>query len=142
MAVFSAIYILASVTFFKLDMGDASLVYANILNLSARIAYCVSFCTHYFTRNDARQVLHWRTVFPSWSLLITAMASYGVVKYSEKTFGMERVLRSGKRSPFLLLSRPVFLHVCVGGGAALLCVGVWWISSGRKLIRSRRPKNE
>ncbi|KAG6809832.1 hypothetical protein H0H92_014586 [Tricholoma furcatifolium] len=139
MAVFSVVYIVAAVSFFNLKLGDASLVYANILNLSVRIAYTGAFATSFFARNGARQLLRWRAVLPKMQLWLCAAVSAVLIKTSAI------VLKVGASGTGLgVLRVPVLLHIGVGGVLGLVNIATWWLYSGRylSLPGRTRPKTQ
>ncbi|RDB21551.1 Oligosaccharide translocation protein RFT1 [Hypsizygus marmoreus] len=140
MAGFSVIYILAAVTLSRFHVGDASLVYANVLNLTLRIIYCTHFITSFFTRRGARHVLQFSTVVSGWPLVFTATASTVLIHISEIKLGITTMIDGGQKIP--LLSTPVLLHIGFGACLAFLCLGVWWFSSGRHLSLPHRAKAE
>ncbi|KAF8645628.1 hypothetical protein AX16_007710 [Volvariella volvacea WC 439] len=49
MTLFSVIYISSAITFYNFGIGDSSLVYANIINLGARIIYALRFASVFFS---------------------------------------------------------------------------------------------
>ncbi|KAH0579724.1 hypothetical protein H2248_002564 [Termitomyces sp. 'cryptogamus'] len=136
MAIFSAVYIVAAVSFFNLQLGDVSLVYANILNLSARIAYTGTFITSFFARCGARQLLNWRAVIPVTQVLFCVTASAIQILWSALFL---RVEASGPEAGF---EREMFLHIGIGGLLGATNLLMWWIYSGRhmSLPRANRPK--
>ncbi|KAG6824942.1 hypothetical protein H0H87_010710, partial [Tephrocybe sp. NHM501043] len=98
-----------------MKLGDASLVYANILNLSVRIAYTGSFITSFFKQRGARALISWRAVVPNAPLLLCAAASAVLIRTSAVTLG---VVAPGAK---LALTRtPVLLHIAVGGVLGLV----------------------
>ena len=137
MGAFSVLYITAAVTLFKLDFGDPSLVYANILNLSVRIMYSVHFVTSFYERRKARHVLRWSTIIPPWSLVLSASVSWIVIKLYEVRFGIVPVSRA---SGISLKSIPVLIHVGIGASMAFTCFGIWWMSFGRYLRFPEKSK--
>ncbi|KAG5650470.1 hypothetical protein H0H81_012133 [Sphagnurus paluster] len=128
MAAFSVVYIFAAISFFRLHLGDAALVYANILNLSVRIVYTASFTTSFFARRGARNLLHWRSVIPGTPFLAIATASAVGIRVSSVVFKIET---AGK------MTLPVLFHVGVGGAMGLATIGVWWLTAGRHLALPR-----
>ncbi|KAF8797724.1 RTF domain-containing protein [Phlegmacium glaucopus] len=139
---FSVIYILATICLYRLGLGDASLVYANIFNLSARITYCLHFVSTYFTNQGSQQrAFRWSDALPSWSLSITCALSSVLLRLSRKQFNAERLATDLGRSA--ILDKFVLLHVGFGVALAITCLGTWWKSSGRYLDLSvRRSKKE
>jgi len=142
MIAFSVIYILATICLYRLGLGDASLVYANILNLSARITYCLHFVSTYFTNQDSLQhAFCWSDALPSWTLCITCTLSAVLLRLSRKQLDVERLATDLGRSA--ILNKSVLLHVGIGVALAITCLGAWWKSSGQYLDLSvRRSKKE
>ena len=122
------IYITTAVLLFRLDIGDASLVYANIFNLGMRIAYATWFASAFFPTG----ILRWKNVLPNRKLLLVCGLSAVVVRLTR--------VKVDKREQ--ILSLPVAIHVLAGGIMFLCCVGTWWITSGRKLRIRRTTKTE
>lgn len=131
MVAFSIIYILAAICLYRLGLGDTSLVYANILNLSARITYCLHFASTYFTNQCSQQYAFRRLVLPSWTLCITCTLSAVLFHLSKKQLDAERLAADLGRSA--ILNKSVLLHVGIGVTMTITCLWVWWRSSGRYL---------
>ena len=138
---FSAIYIGSAIAFYTLRMGDASLVYANIVNLSARIVYSLRYATNFFNEPNSA-VFRRRDTLPSRGLCVVSALSAVVIQLSQRRLGADKITSQlGKRA---LLDPSVLLHVGVCGSLALVCLGTWWRTSGRYLSFSsfRRDKVE
>ena len=138
MVAFSIIYILATICLYRLGLGDTSLVYANVLNLSARITYCLHFVSTYFIfqQHTFRRL----DVLPSWTLGITCTLSAVLIHLSGKQFDAERLAAELGRSA--VLNKFVSLHVGIGVVLSIMCLGAWWKSSGRYLDLSVRHSKE
>lgn len=138
---FSAIYIGSAIVFYTLGHSDASLVYANIVNLSARIVYSLRYATNFF--NEPKfPLFRWRDTLPSRSLCVVSASSAIIIQLSQRRFKADKLASElGKRA---LLDPSVLLHVGVCGLLALVCLGTWWRTSGRYLSFSsfRRDKVE
>ncbi|KAJ7611578.1 Rft protein-domain-containing protein [Roridomyces roridus] len=140
MAVFSVIYIGAAVQLYNMQLGDPSLVYANIINLSARIAYAVYFVSIYFTNNNARASLTWSQALPHWKLTLACLISWAVVGQSERRLDvLGTVVRAGAGFS-VLLNKNVLLHVGLGGVMGCVCLATWWITDGPRLIAQWRGR--
>ncbi|KAF7305153.1 hypothetical protein MKEN_01230500 [Mycena kentingensis (nom. inval.)] len=143
MAVFSVIYISAAIQLYSWNFGDTALVYANIINLTARIAYAAHFTTAFFSAHNARSVLRWRRAMPGWRFASACLFAWGAIKESERRMDMVGAVASTGSGLGVLRSRNVVLHVGVGGVLGCGCLLVWWISEGRALVRQwRRHKLE
>lgn len=140
MLAFSVIYILSATALYNMGFGDTSLVYANIVNLTARIWYTATFIVAYFGKRVKSHQLGFANVVPGWTFSGMVGLSFLVISRNEaRQHLVEQVQRLG-RSAFL--STPVLGHVALGGGLGLLCVGVWWITEGRQLVARERIKAE
>ena len=140
MAGFSVIYISAAVTLYALQLGDAALVYANILNLSVRIIYSVHFISSFFSNHNALGVLTWTRALPGWPVILTSGLSAVFIWASATRLEVLEVVKEGGRTT--LFSLPVVIHVIVGGIMGLVCLTAWWMSSGRYLSIPGRTKLE
>lgn len=130
MIIFSGIYIFAVILFYQQGFGDTSLVYANIVNLSARILYARRFIFRYFSSQHIR----WRQeIAPSNALCFLSALSWAVLNYTGRLFGVEE---AG------LFSSKTIIHVGLGGLLALVNVGVWWYTTGKYRITRSIRKSE
>ena len=162
MFAFSVIYISTAVFLYRLGWGDVSLIYANCVSLSARVAYCLAFSKRFFspsstttpqgatTSKDTRttkgtqataQSPEFRLAggLPRLPFLIAVSVSAVIIQLSSKHFNAAAALVNGGK--FVLVQRDVLKHVVVGGALGVGCLGVWWVSSGKKVletVRSRR----
>ncbi|KAF5371207.1 hypothetical protein D9758_004092 [Tetrapyrgos nigripes] len=80
MILFSLIYITAAVGLYTIGLGDSALVYANIINLSARILYAVRFCDTFFKNMQAPYtsgppILDWKETLPDKAILGALLVS-------------------------------------------------------------------
>ncbi|KAJ7771594.1 Rft protein-domain-containing protein [Mycena metata] len=144
MAGFSVIYIGAAVQLYGWHFGDSSLVYANIINLSARIVYAVFFVSAFFSAYNARSVLAWRNTLPGYSLSTACCVSWAVVRQSARRLDIPGTVARSGAGISVLMNKNVLVHVATGGVFGVLCLGVWWYTEGRQhLALSRaRPKTE
>ena len=145
MVAFSIIYILATICLYHLGLGDTSLVYANILNLSARITYCLHFVSTYFANQYSQQHAFRRLdALPSWILCITCTLSAILIHLSKKQLDAEHLAAELGRSA--ILNKSVLLHVGIGITLSITCLWVWWRTwrlSGRYLgLSVRHGKKE
>lgn len=136
MAGFSVFYISAAVLLFSLQLGDASLVYANILNLSVRIIYSAHFITSFYASHGARHVIDWRQVLPRWPLFLSTASSVVIIKI----IGIKLGITNG--GDLSLARMPVLIYLGVGASMASISLLAWWMSSGRYLSVPRRVKAE
>lgn len=124
---FSIIYILGALSFYALQFGDSSLVYANIINLSSRVVWSLHFVTSYFQSRGGSIKL--AKVVPGRAFLIVSAFSAVLVRYSESTQQItEKLASQGKGAIF---ESPFMIHTALGLTLAMLCVLTWWTSSGR-----------
>lgn len=138
MAGFSTIFILTTIGLYALGLGDASLVYANIINLSARIAYSLHFISSYFKYYNAGELLRWQDIIPSRSLIASLLISFSMIHYHERRWDI--LGNAGEQNAFLNVT--VLMHIGLGGLLGLTCVAIWWFHSGRYLISYYRMKAE
>ncbi|KAH6904536.1 RTF domain-containing protein [Coprinopsis sp. MPI-PUGE-AT-0042] len=133
MVAFSAIYIAVTILLYRAGFGDVSLIYANIINLSARIFYCLSFAVSFFALQPQPQASPpWTTMLPSPFFVVASLVSLFLVQFSKERFGVEAIVRSQGRG--LIFAPAVLIHIAVGGVLALSCLGIWWIQQGRHIV--------
>jgi oligosaccharide translocation protein RFT1 len=128
MGIFSVIYICAALLMYRLQFGDAALVYANIINLFARIVFSLHFVTAYFSMHGASDLLEWSVVRPNRRHLLLVILSALLIWLSQRNCDMHT---GGTGVAF---SVPVLLHVCLGGVLASICISTWWVCCGRALV--------
>ncbi|KAJ3877805.1 Rft protein-domain-containing protein [Lentinula edodes] len=131
MVLFTMLYVTSAIVLYRLDLGDAALVYANIINLSARIIYACHFSHTFFITHNASSTLKWREVLPPWSLVFGLAMSALSIHLSETMYGATKTVQ--KEGRIGILSRPVLIHVAVGGILALSC-GILWAWSVRRFL--------
>ncbi|KAJ7702201.1 Rft protein-domain-containing protein [Mycena rosella] len=143
MAAFSVIYIGAAIQLYGWQFGDTALVYANIINLSARIAYAVHFVSSFFSAHGARSALSWGKALPGWRLVVACCVSWAAVRQSERRLRvLETTARAGAGIS-ILMNKTVLVHVATGGTLGCVCLATWWFTEGRHLVtRGGRPKTE
>jgi len=138
MAGFSTIYISAAIALYAMGFGDRSLVYANIINLSARIFYCLHFISYYFRSRRAGDLFLWKDLTPSPRLILLSVLSTFVIQYHQQKRDISRIIQVDGRTA--LLNVFVLTHVGLGGLLALVCITVWWMSFGFGLSRRDHSK--
>ncbi|KAF9239617.1 Rft-1-domain-containing protein [Melanogaster broomeanus] len=135
---FSALYILSATALYNLGFGDTSLVYANIVNLTARIWYTAFFILAYFGERMQFPPFRLADLVPKWKFLVIVGLSYVAISYNEaRQHLFEHVQQLGRKA---LLSMLVLSHLALGGGLGLVCVGIWWMTEGKQLISRERIK--
>ncbi|KAH7905716.1 Rft protein-domain-containing protein [Hygrophoropsis aurantiaca] len=138
MVAFSIIYIVSAMTFYNLHLGDTSLVYANIINLVARICYTSQFISAYLKRHRGARELTWWTAMPRWQFILMSMISLSAIVYNARRAGVEEIVAlNGQRA---LLNPTVVLHVSLGIGLGILCLVTWWATTGKHLFSATRSK--
>lgn len=120
---------------YKIGLGDASLVYANILNLTARIAYALHFISSYFQAHACQDCLKWRSVIPRKRLIVVSVLSLLVVLLNSDKSHVTDIVRAGGKVAFL--QPAVISHIALGGILCLASVAVWWLSSPKFLPRAK-----
>ena len=128
MAVFSATYILSALALRSGGLGDPSLVYANMMNLTARIMYCSSFIDSYFRSRGASKYLVWRHAVPGPAIFTVSILSKLILWYAERRLNIPETI-----ADYRGLQVNVIAHLVLGIVLALTGVGTWWMSSGRFL---------
>lgn len=150
MFAFSVVYISTAVFLYRLGWGDVSLIYANCVNLSARVAYCLAFAVQFFDtppsspatssqpapNTAARSKFSVKRSLPPLPFLVASAASAVLIRVSASRLNVASALANGGK--YVVLQRNVLTHVAVGAGLGLMCVGVWWGTSGRKVVQSVR----
>ncbi|KAI6109981.1 Rft protein-domain-containing protein [Pisolithus sp. B1] len=132
---YSGLYILAATSLYKLGFGDASLVYANIVNLSARILFTMAFIFRYFEKHMNSTPFGVADIFPDWRFLSTVAVSYAVISVNGSK---QRIVELSRRQA--LFTVPVLLHLLMGASMGLACVAVWWLTTGRRMIAKLKAK--
>jgi len=135
MVAFSLVFIVAAIMFYRLGFGDASLVYANMVNLLARIVFAVLFTKSFFASRGTGNVISVRRVLPSPYLVLISLAMRGVVAYDGRWRNIGIII--GMQGRGSLLHVEVIRHVGVGSALAVVWLSYWWMSSGRS--KSLRP---
>ncbi|KAM6501853.1 Rft-1 domain containing protein [Amanita muscaria] len=130
MACFSALYTAIAVAFYRFtSLGDTSLVYANIINLAARIGYCIHFTNMYYSKFRHRHLLSWSETLPPRPFALATLLS-GVLL---RTLVDIPVSSKGLA---LLLRKDVISSIVCGGLLALACASMWWRLSIPKALHS------
>ncbi|KAJ7915534.1 Rft protein-domain-containing protein [Mycena leptocephala] len=140
MAAFSVIYIGAAIQLYGWHLGDTSLVVANIINLSARIAYAVHFVSAFFSTNSARSVLSWGSALPGWRLCLACCVSWAVVRQSQKRLDVPGTIVRAGAGISVLMKKNILVHVGTGGVLGLVCLATWWITEGRRHLNLSRGR--
>jgi len=140
MLAFSVIYILSAIALYNLGFGDTSLVFANIANLTARIWYTATFIVVYFEKRMKSHLFSLANIVPGWKFSGMVALSFLAISLNEARQHLtQEVQQLGGRA---LFSTPVLGHVGLGGGLGLVCVGLWWITEGKRLVARGRIKVE
>ncbi|KAL1674780.1 Rft protein-domain-containing protein [Schizophyllum commune] len=106
----SPIFPVTALGLYRAGFGDEALVYANIANLAARIAYCVRFA---FPAETASL----RDVLPGRIAVIACAVANMVIRASTS------YVLGNASYPWLLR---VAVHVAIGGCLGVACVVAWW----------------
>ncbi|KAF7294685.1 Oligosaccharide translocation protein RFT1 [Mycena indigotica] len=142
MAIFSIIYMAAAVQLYRWHFGDSSLVYANIINLTARIAYAAHFTTAFFASRGSS--LQWRAGLPGAKFAAACAVSLGIITANEgRLGGIKNMVTHIGPGLAIVRHRAIQIHILVGGILGCLCLMVWWFTEGRQLLRERKhPKSD
>ncbi|SJL06494.1 uncharacterized protein ARMOST_09833 [Armillaria ostoyae] len=138
MGIFSIIYTSIAVILYRLGVGDVSLVYANMINLAARIIYAMIFISSFFKRRGSPELLRWTVLIPKALFCGTLGGSFGLLRLLYSRLSIERIIEeNGKAS---LLNRNVVVFILTGGFFGLVSLGILWkmTSEARRQLRSRR----
>jgi oligosaccharide translocation protein RFT1 len=135
---FSVIFIVSAVGFYASGFGDVSLVYANIINLAARIIYAAQYASTFFNKNKTTH--RWKASMPTWQFLLAAVLSYLVISMTKIHHQAVVLLQTKGREA--ILSAIVMSHLVQGAGMGLCCVVTWWLTSGRYLVRRTPVKTD
>lgn len=131
MVAFSLAFIAAAISLYRLGFGDASLVYANMINLLARIVFAVLFTKSFFAGRGAGNLISIRRVLPSLSLVFISLVMRGVVAYDGRRRNIRIIVDTQGRSS--LLHVEVIRHVGIGSALAIVWLSYWWwVSSERR----------
>ncbi|KAG1804248.1 Rft protein-domain-containing protein [Suillus subaureus] len=128
---FSVVFIGSAIGFYASGFGDVSLVYANIINLAARIIYAAQYASTFFSRNKTAH--RWKASTPTWQFLLVATLSYLAISMTKIHHQAVILLQTEGRGA--ILSAIVVSHLAQGAGMGLCCVVTWWLTSGRYLVR-------
>ncbi|PFH48862.1 hypothetical protein AMATHDRAFT_64553 [Amanita thiersii Skay4041] len=139
MALFSALYISTAVAFYRFTtLGDASLVYANIINLSARIAYCIHFTSRYYSSNNSKQILSWPRASPPIPFLLATVVSGWMVRMNSQEI---QVAESDLGLRFLF-RRGTISHIGYGAALSVICLSIWWKTQAHFISMTLPRKKE
>lgn len=127
LVLFSAVYIATALAMYdRAGMGDVAFVYANIINLGARILYVFSFIRRERQRRDAESKkdneLQLGALVPSPLFILSLAVSWAVVKANEKPSAGLKGLA---------------LHVGLGGSLGVMSLGVWYSSWRRTRAKAK-----
>ena len=132
MAFFSVTYITATIALYRYTgLGDAAVVYANALNLGARIIYCSSFLSSYVARSqkgtkEEKTPSIWHHTLPKLPVLITFAISAAITRVTAKKLDIRSYTNSsGLRT---LFQKPCLIHLGVGATCGLCCLVVWYVT--------------
>lgn len=115
MLLFSLGFIAAAVGFNRAGFGDSGLVYANILNLCARVIYCWKFVREYFTANGGH--ISWKDAIPPKGVLAIFAISAIVTRWSGMMYEDVVLLITHQKG-----------HLVVGVGCVGICLATWCVS--------------
>ncbi|KAJ6488475.1 Rft protein-domain-containing protein [Mycena vitilis] len=140
MAAFSVVYISAAIQLYSWQFGDTSLVFANIINLTARIAYAVYFVSAFFSANKARAFLQWKGALPGWRLCLACGVSWGLVIQNAKRLDILGTIARAGAGISVLMNKNVLVHVATGGLLGCVCLATWWLTEGRQHLELSRKR--
>lgn len=135
---FSVVFIVSAIGFYASGFGDVSLVYANTVNLVARIIYAAQYASTFFNRNKTAHT--WKASTPTWQFLLAAVLSYLAISKTKTHHQAAILLQTKGRGA--ILSAIVMSHLAQGVGMGLCCIATWWLTSGRYLVRRAFVKTD
>ncbi|KAH9841349.1 Rft-1-domain-containing protein [Rhodofomes roseus] len=68
------------------ELGDAGLVWANVVNLLCRALYAWRFALRFFRERSGQSLVGWRTVVPPVPVLVVFACAAGATRWSERVF--------------------------------------------------------
>ncbi|KIL61436.1 hypothetical protein M378DRAFT_166882, partial [Amanita muscaria Koide BX008] len=81
MACFSALYTAIAVAFYRFtSLGDTSLAYANIINFTTRIGYCIHFTNMYYSKLHHRHLVSWAETLPPLPFALVTLLSGALLR--------------------------------------------------------------
>jgi hypothetical protein len=137
MAAFSAIFVLATGLFYKSGLEDASLIYANVVNLVSRILFAAHFISQYYRQHGNGSLFVWSSVPPRWPFIALVGLS-GFVLRASAAIKMDD-LKQGRgfdTTSYIAVLR----HFATGACLAMVCIAVWWVQTGRYLVFPDRKR--
>lgn len=141
MFAFSIIYVSAAVMLYRLGFGDVSLIYANTINLAARILYCLSFSSRFFTAKERSVTFGLWQLVPPIPFLVASAAASLLVRISASQLEVPATLKNAGR--YAVFQKNVLAHVGVGGLSGVSCLIIWlYVSRRRVAALVRRSKKE
>ena len=136
MGLFSVIYICTALALYQFQIGDAALVYANVVNLFARILYALRFVTIYFKSHNCGDLIKWSVVRPRWQLLAFVGLSVMLITYNDRSFNVSQFVK--ENGSMAILSPLVVLHVSLGVFLAIVYMFMWWILSSNRMPEMKK----
>ena len=125
MAGASVAYVLLTIGLYSFaGLGDIAVVYANIANLAARIAYCAHFISKK-SRAAGGEGLRLSDVLPSKSVIAAAALAAGATHLSSSLLGIGTSGLLSIRNN--LLATPHLIHVGIGVFFALIILASWYV---------------
>jgi oligosaccharide translocation protein RFT1 len=112
MMAFSVGFITTAVVLNKTGFGDSGLVYANILNLCARVIYCWTFVKKYFSTKGG--TITWTEAIPPKGVLGVFALSAVATRWSWKTYEGATLHIMQQKG-----------HLAVGVGWVAVCLCTW-----------------
>lgn len=125
MLIFSLGFVGAAVTFSQqLGLGDAGLVWANVVNLLVRALYAWSFIGAYFEKKGAGEMMQWKKAVPPVGVIGCFAVAGAITRWS-----WARNVQRG-----VPVTIPGQLgHLAIGVTCVAGCLGAWCVHSFRSL---------
>ena len=120
----SVAYVLLTIgLYYFTELADTAVVYANIVNLNTRIAYCMAFIS---SKSDVFKVARRARisdVIPAKSVVISCLLAAVVTRLSSSSLDIKALCERSGRS--MLLTTPCIIHVGVGILSASFVLSSW-----------------
>jgi oligosaccharide translocation protein RFT1 len=129
MAAFSVVYLTSTLIFYHLGFGDVSLVYANIINLLSRIAFCLSFIGSFLRAREVTDVMVWKDVVPRPGIFLALVISKLLIECSARVLKISAIVET--QGNLSLRNTTLAIYFVLGGLLGALSTSRWWILSGQ-----------
>lgn len=127
MAGTSAAYILLTITLYRTaGLGDSAVIYANVINLLARIVYCTHFIASLVRRRKGGKEVKLPTsadIIPPSTVLFVSVLTCLMTRYSAHVLEVKSLCKTSGRA--ILRTDAFRLHMGVGLLAGMAMSAAW-----------------